>query len=662
MSILRTYNVQNPDSASVNVELSAAGGIKVVGVSTIGNTVVGGGTTQLIVTGDARITGILTIGTSSVTLDGTNNQVNVGTGVTIHHTNGVQVGGNTVHSTGLIINQINVGTGASISSPATNVLTLGTNSTEAIRIGPNGNVGIGTTYNNTTIKLRIFQSQSLSSAPAFLVDVGGPNGGYLEWQTDGTAIGDIGSAYQLFGSPRGDGNHFAINARSDRPLILGSNNTERLRIDSSGRVGINTSVLSSYARTLLIRGTLGLTGEGNADTDIGMGFHRSAGDTEGYIGIGDWAVNGGQEGDFGIASQSNILLGTQNGTERLRITGIGSVGIGITNPEYPFELYATNSILQISSPGVASDNYAQLVFKTGTSSQRCWIWKNPASNTNYGGSESFNFWQGNNAPIAFFTNGTNERVRISGIGTITLRASGGASIEGYNADDNLLSIAKLSRMGYATNYRNLIIGKHLPNSASFTYQSISLNYDPSTNASGSFNGSGNEIFVPNNNSGTAYYTSILQPNTSNNGFNPLVRFGPSGQVLLPNQPAFRAYLSTEWTTNEAFVNSGWTENFDRNNNFSQGTFTAPVAGIYSFGVTWDALNTASCVDIRVNGSTYAARHEPASTDGWETNQLNTILELAANDYVQIYLRNASGGNPIHMGAGHWGWFCGYLIA
>ena len=77
------------------------------GVSTLGNTVVGGATTQLVVNGSARITGILTIGTSSVTLDGTNNQVNVGTGVTIHHTNGVQVGGNTVHSTGLTLNQIN---------------------------------------------------------------------------------------------------------------------------------------------------------------------------------------------------------------------------------------------------------------------------------------------------------------------------------------------------------------------------------------------------------------------------------------------------------------------------------------------------------------------------------------------------------------------------
>lgn len=34
MSILRTYNVQNPDSASVNVELSADGGVRVAGLST----------------------------------------------------------------------------------------------------------------------------------------------------------------------------------------------------------------------------------------------------------------------------------------------------------------------------------------------------------------------------------------------------------------------------------------------------------------------------------------------------------------------------------------------------------------------------------------------------------------------------------------------------
>ena len=46
------------------------GDINSTGTSTFGNTVVGGGTTELIVNGDARITGILTVGTASVTLNG----------------------------------------------------------------------------------------------------------------------------------------------------------------------------------------------------------------------------------------------------------------------------------------------------------------------------------------------------------------------------------------------------------------------------------------------------------------------------------------------------------------------------------------------------------------------------------------------------------------
>jgi len=107
---------------------NVTGNINSSGISTLGNTVVGGGTTQLIVTGDARITGILTIGTSSITLDGSNNQVNVGTGVTLHHTNGVQVGGNTLHSTVLTVNQINasgVVTATSFSGSGANLTGIG---------------------------------------------------------------------------------------------------------------------------------------------------------------------------------------------------------------------------------------------------------------------------------------------------------------------------------------------------------------------------------------------------------------------------------------------------------------------------------------------------------------------------------------------------------
>ena len=102
------------------------GNINSTGISTLGNTIVGGATTELVVNGDARIVGILTIGTSSITLDGTENQVNVGTGVTLHHTNGIQVGENILHSSGLTLNQLNASgiiTASSFVDDGTNLLT-----------------------------------------------------------------------------------------------------------------------------------------------------------------------------------------------------------------------------------------------------------------------------------------------------------------------------------------------------------------------------------------------------------------------------------------------------------------------------------------------------------------------------------------------------------
>ena len=144
--------------------ITGSNNLNISGVSTLGNTVVGGATTQLIVTGNARVTGILTIGTSSITLDGSENQVNVGTGVTIHHTNGVQVGGNTVHSAGLTINQLNAsgivtansfrGDGSQLTGIAvtTNVRTNSlivsgmTTATGGIQVGATTSIVVGDTF------------------------------------------------------------------------------------------------------------------------------------------------------------------------------------------------------------------------------------------------------------------------------------------------------------------------------------------------------------------------------------------------------------------------------------------------------------------------------------------------------------------------------------
>ena len=80
--------------------------LNVSGVSTFADKVIiGGGTTDLLVNGDARITGILTIGTSSLTLDGSNNKINVGSAGTIDST-GYKIGDSFVHSTGANIKQL----------------------------------------------------------------------------------------------------------------------------------------------------------------------------------------------------------------------------------------------------------------------------------------------------------------------------------------------------------------------------------------------------------------------------------------------------------------------------------------------------------------------------------------------------------------------------
>ena len=59
--------------------VATANNLNVTGVSTLGNVVVGGATTDLVVNGNARVTGILTVGTSSLTLNGDSSTI---TGIT----------------------------------------------------------------------------------------------------------------------------------------------------------------------------------------------------------------------------------------------------------------------------------------------------------------------------------------------------------------------------------------------------------------------------------------------------------------------------------------------------------------------------------------------------------------------------------------------------
>ena len=111
--------------------------------------------------------------------------------------------------------------------------------TQAMTLNASGNLGIGET--SITSRLTVKDSATL------LADFNSTNanGGYMVWRTSGTVIADIGTAQNIFGT--GGNDTFGINARAARALVFGTNNNERMRIDSSGNLQVQTGAVMPYA-------------------------------------------------------------------------------------------------------------------------------------------------------------------------------------------------------------------------------------------------------------------------------------------------------------------------------------------------------------------------------------------------------------------------------
>jgi hypothetical protein len=360
---------------------------------------------------------------------------------------------------------------------------------------------------------------------------------------------------------------------------------------------------------------------------------------------------------------SGTSIGTAN--QKLQITGntyiSGSLGIGTISPQYPLDVVSsdTGAFAQYIRMRYNSNDYGFIGFRDKTGSEDL---------VQIGAQRI----SANRGELVLYTNNGStgqERIRVGAAGTVTLRAAGGAVINGYNADDTQLDIAKLSRMGYATSYRNLVIGKHLPNSTSYTYQSLSLNYDPNTNASGNFTGYGNEIFVPNNTDSVATYTRIMQPNIANNSFKDLIVFGPNGEIRSPNSPAFFAKCNaSSYSTTSPIQFTSVDVNIGSCYDSSTYRFTAPLAATYYFVATAyiNAGNTASdggYIMFHVNGNasqySYAGPGSAASPNGHLTLTLTKVVTLSANDYVDVRFQ-AYGTGSYYAGPAETT-FAGYLL-
>ena len=136
---------------------------------------------------------------------------------------------------------VSLGAGTSISSPGTNVLTFGTNSTEKVRITSTGNLGLGT--NNPTQKLEI---NNVTGGASLLIRTSPSiSGGNL-----------------LFGDDASDTSGRVGYVHSSDYMFFSTNGGERLRITSVGDVllgGLTTKNDGRNAKGITLKSPAGIS-------------------------------------------------------------------------------------------------------------------------------------------------------------------------------------------------------------------------------------------------------------------------------------------------------------------------------------------------------------------------------------------------------------------
>ncbi len=171
--------------------------------------------------------------------------------------------------------------------------------TEKVRIASNGNVGVGISAPNYLMQIH----RSGASSAAYTQYTNGSTGSAL---TDGALIG-VDSA-----------NDAILWMQEAASLKLATNNTERMRIDSSGKVGIGTT---SPDRTLHVAAATSAPQVHIARTDVSP-VNIWIGGSNQYAGFAS-----DQPIQFRVASTNG-----SDGTSGIFIANSGNVGVGTTSP------------------------------------------------------------------------------------------------------------------------------------------------------------------------------------------------------------------------------------------------------------------------------------------------------------------------------------------
>lgn len=141
-------------------------------------------------------------------------------------------------------------------------------------------------------------------------------------------------------------------------------------------------------------------------------------------------------------------------------------------------------------------------------------------------------------------------------------------------------------------------------------------------------------------------------------------------VTMPYQPAFRAYAGTTinyTTANTKIIAHNLTiYNIGGHYSTTNFRFTAPVAGVYVFTARCWAVagsTTATGIQFLYNGVTVVGvSRVPSSSGEYTTLELTTQVQLAANDYIELFTEYCSATGIVHTSQGEgYSIFSGFLL-
>jgi len=215
-----------------------------------------------------------------------------------------------------------VSSAAIVQADGANYVGIVTNSAERMRIDSSGRVGIGTS--SPAAQLHIVSSAA--EAARFESPNGSAYNVYTSWMQGGSRFAFVGSAGQILAS--GSTNDFAIRAENNLVFASGGS-SERMRIDSSGNVGIGTS--SPLGRLHINGGTYdSFTISGTSTNSVGLRIQNSSPSRNWNVGVS------GSAGP--AASGSFFIYDDTAAATRMSIDSSGNVGIGTTSPGYKLQV------------------------------------------------------------------------------------------------------------------------------------------------------------------------------------------------------------------------------------------------------------------------------------------------------------------------------------